>query len=836
MSATNAANATNAERDITEWYADQYRLAVGLSPGVPPCEGGTTYTEAIKSFPVNCTSGGILGVPLAGRQRMETFLEMKMRFPIGTAGYSCASFSASYSAGVGTIYALAFWPNQKQEPEQFGADDGPEYLCVSPTFDSRDGEYRRRLLPYKTFCALVERHADRLAPFEDAVLMMSSTGESPLKLKTECFGNLATMGSIPGLKESRLPLVALAVALMLDSGAAVQGLLALHTHKNYSNFIASCLRDDAVGESLVVPVPERILIDFTTGASSRLSVQCGVKLVPMFARETQLSFDYNLGAWRELEITKLVGDITVAYISPSFAIYNQWSYVEAVTARLFENRAMHDRYERGLVAEKAVTDLRAGRRTVDGAPAALHNYYSEELSSHIYESLEYAQSHLVMSSVALLHSIEHVGLTLAGWPAFIRRGAVVRPSQRQLFADEASFARLLFEYAYGARCLHDHLGVVHGDLHSNNLTVYGWGRAEAKRSGPDAEFRMLYTDPVVLYLAGPRGEADSYLFPAAGISGCLIDYSRAIIGPAFRPRLEAGRSAQYATNFYRDQVNRVMRTLHRYAPEYVLKHQDAIKGAAYADFGAVFGALCAVDYIAVGMSVASVIEQASGAPDDEALRKFECAPGALALARRLEAAGREALISALHVIVSARIGGDSAPCLFDCGSGSGVSGGGSCAPPLCECEQFAAEYPAAAAAMREDARAADVGGAPPAAARPADSSARILEQVFSDYLFARQPPARIRSMQLVDAYNVNNTIEHSSTDFARWPRWALPSEIEKHLGALKMTDLFADGVEGLLASITGRELPLELLAAQSHARAAQLDGAAASNASSWIDE
>ena len=834
MSATDA---TNAERDITEWYAEQYRLAVGLSPGVPPCEGGTTYTESIKSFPVNCTSGGIVGVPLAGRQRMETFLEMKMRFPIGTVGYSCASFSASYSAGVETVYAIAFWPNQRQgqrqgqrqEPEQFGSDADPEYLCVSPTFDSRDGEYRRRLLPYKTFCALVEQHADRLASFEDAVSTMSTGGA--LKLKTECFGNLATAECLPGLKESRLPLVALAVALMLDSGAAVQGLLALHTHKNYSDFIASCLRDAAVGESLTLPVLERVLIDFTTGASSRLSVQCGVKIVPMFARETQLPFDYNLGAWRELEITKLVGDITVAYISPSFAIYNQWSYVEAVSARLFENRAMLDRYERSLVAERAVADLRSGRAQVDGAPAALHNYYSEELSSHIYESLEYAQSHLVMSSVALLHSIEHVGLTLAGWPAFIRRSAVVRPSQQQLFADEASFARLLFEYAYGARCLHEHLGVVHGDLHSNNLTVYGWGRAEAKRSGPDAEFRMLYTDPVVLYLAGPRGEADSYLFPAAGISGCLIDYSRAIIGPAFRPRLEAGRSAQYATNFYRDQVNRVMRTLHRYAPEYVLKHQDAIKGAAYADFGAVFGALCAVDYIAVGMSVASVIEQASGAPDDEALRRFECAPGALALARRLEAAGREALISALHVIVSARIGGDSAPCLFDCGSGDG-----SCAPHACECEQFAAEYPAAAAAMRADARAA-AGGAPPAAARPADSSARILEQVFGDYLFARHPPARIRSMQLVDAYNFNNTVETlSSTDFARWPRWALPSEIEKHLGALKMTDLFADGVEGFLASITGRELPLELLAAQSHARAAQLDGAAASNASSWIDE
>jgi hypothetical protein len=261
----------------------------------------------------------------------------------------------------------------------------------------------------------------------------------------------------------------------------------------------------------------------------------------------------------------------------------------------------------------------------------------------------------------------------------------------------------------------------------------------------------------------------------------------------------------------------------------------------------VFAALCAVDYISIGMTVAAVIELAR-APDAEELRSFECAPGALALARRLEAAGREALIGALHAIVTGRVGG--APCLFDC-----ARSGGDCDSDSaqCSCAQFAAEYPAAAAAMRECAQAdgaqadgaqadgAQADGASPAARAHAGGApaacARILEQVFSDYLFARQPPARIRSMQLVDAYNFNNTIENvSSTNFARWPRWALPSEIEKHLGALKMTDLFADGVEGFLASIAGRELPLELLAAQSHARAAQLDGAAASNASSWIDE
>ena len=160
------------------------------------------------------------------------------------------------------------------------------------------------------------------------------------------------------------------------------------------------------------------------------------------------------------------------------------------------------------------------------------------------------------------------------------------------------------------------------------MTLYLWDTADRQRIAADGtvSYEPLYADPVVTYVAGPRGEADTYVFPAAGVSGCIIDYSRCILGPAFRPRLEEGRSAQYAAHFYRDQVARVMRTLHRYAPAFVEKHEPQLRAAVLANYDAVFPILCTVDFIAIGRNVAAALVDAMSSADKFELRPFEVSP------------------------------------------------------------------------------------------------------------------------------------------------------------------------------------------------------------------
>jgi hypothetical protein len=359
----------------------------------------------------------------------------------------------------------------------------------------------------------------------------------------------------------------------------------------------------------------------------------------------------------------------------------------------------------------------------------------------------------------MLHLVERVGGTVATININKHRFSDMKN------VTDMGVPHVLFGLAYSAHCLHSKVGVCHADLHGNNMTLYTWAYPS---------YKSLYgPNPIVAYVAGPRGEADTYVFDATGVAACIIDYSRSILGPGFRSRLEKDRSPQYADNIYRDQVNRVMRVLHGNAQVYVEKHQDKLKSAIIADFNLVFPVLCSVDFISIGAAVeaAMVRLQASGVE----IKDLELG---IQTARRLEEAAREMFITGLQDIVS----GD---------------------------RDKNALYPGAA----------------------------LFEKIFGEWRFPRwaaRAPSEAKSAQLVDAYNYNNPVEHEGENYAKWPSWAKIDEIERHLGDNKMTDLFSSGVEPLLDAMkTGSRV--EVVAETVRAEQEKLDGRPVNAASSWLE-
>lgn len=752
-----ASSSSHKKADISEWFGAQYVKNVGLTKN----EGGTKFKKIIEGFPVKSKVESI-PVPITGRQRMANFLTLKLKHPLGPDGYSCLAMAATIG-GTSSHFGYAYWRRGREA-------DGPEYICVSPTFDSRDGEYRRRFICGPVFLSSYELLAAELAPYEEAVLAMAG---SSLELKSIAYPEESAEQLITLACDMRLPVLAFTVALALDLWESQHNMLMLHTTTAYTQLMAKITK---IHPLLSKPpaLAHRVFQNGIRGPSRYSnSVQCGQKIVPMYTREAMQALDYNLATWRELAVTRLVSDLVINYISPSFAIYNQWTYIEGADSALFENAAMGERYARGHALASAAHSLREARRQISTAG---QNYYTEELNAHVYETIEYAQSFLLMSPVALTHTMEDVGWAMRSLASYVRYAPIQYSAAINSFANPDTAARHLFELAYAAHCLHTKASVAHTDLHGNNMTFYPWGIDEFTAALP------FYEDPIVAYVAGPRGEADTYIFPAAGDSACIIDYSRCILGPAFRPRLEEGRSPQYATNFYRDQVNRVMRVLHRYAPEYVAGHQNAIKSAVLANFEAVFPVLCAVDFIAIGASIGAMLAEET-APHDDEVRPFKITRTAGELALRLEEAGRELLITGLHDL-------------------------------------------AESAGARQEMKSPDFPGV------------TILEQVFGEWLFPRwaaRDPARVRTAQLVDAYNYNNELRYSGTDYAKYPPWARLDEIERHLGEHKLTDLFERGVEPFLEALRPGAR-VEVIAERIRAQQEKLDGKPVSTASSWLDE
>ncbi|HVE13716.1 MAG TPA: hypothetical protein VNI01_10015 [Elusimicrobiota bacterium] len=751
---------------IGAWFADQYKAAVGLGG----LEGGAAFRRLAAAFPVASGDPG-LAFPVTSRQRvMSSFLHLNLRYSLGRAGYAWLALTAAPAAGEPAVFAVAFW----RRGGNSGAAE-PEYISVAPTFESRDGEYRSRCLCYPAFARACDGFARELAPFEEAVLALAA--QSVLHLDARASDPALTDRG----RELRLAPLALAAALALDLAVAVGGALPAHTSVPYLHLLGAVAAAKPGlaerSEALVREAPA-LFNALSRGSADSLQVTCGLKLVPMSLRDVMEVRDETYAAWRELAAAQAATDLVINFVAPGAPLHGGWAYVEGAGPDLYENPAMAARFQRSAAAAEALASLREARRRLVALPATRH---VDELRARLFKDITFAQSFLLMSSTAMLHAMENVGWSLAAHGAVVRRAPAardgsVRVTYLRAFATEDAGARLLFDLAYTARCLHAKLGIAHTDLHSNNVTYFEWGVRDRPPGWPRTG-EPFYTDPLVAYVAGPRGEADTFLFPAAGDGCFIVDFSRCILGPAFRARLEAGHPGRRAEAFYRGQTNRALRALARYAPEFVVPRQAALKAALLSSFDAAFEVLCLVDFIALGANVGGALRAMAAVEEKGDLRRFEVAPRVLELAAELERAAREAFIEGLAGLAA---------------------------------------------------------GKP----RPkADVGAGLLRQVFGDWLFPRwaaRAPERLARAQLVDAFNYNNELKATCSDYERFPPWARLETIAEHLAPLKLEALFERGPDAFLASL-GVGARVEVVAAETRAEQEKLDGPPAAT-SSWLDD
>ncbi len=126
---------------------------------------------------------------------------------------------------------------------------------------------------------------------------------------------------------------------------------------------------------------------------------------------------------------------------------------------------------------------------------------------------------------------------------------------------------------------------------------------------------------------------------ADGVTACIIDYSRSVLGPG-----PASRPGACDTDAQWPVITRLFR---RYAPG--ITDDALLLKLAKAPCGEVFGLLCAVDYIAIGASLKAVAaEAANHRPEPGEKRPFVVAPGMAAMASRVEEISRAYLVAGLQ--------------------------------------------------------------------------------------------------------------------------------------------------------------------------------------------
>ncbi len=262
----------------------------------------------------------------------------------------------------------------------------------------------------------------------------------------------------------------------------------------------------------------------------------GQKIVPLNLLEAQNPFNISYATWKEYFISRRASDLVVNDMTPGFSVFAGWLIVKTEDRFVFDNPDHIQRLQRSKIAEK-ITDILIQAQTytfmhidknqrnpeIEDRAAEQTSWLSAEFKKLYYMirgSINHAKDNIIMSNASLILLSEYLGRTLYNSAELSKKSKHFQRYMTNIIADDHydTFNRYLFEICYNIFLLNDKLGVIHGDLHLNNillnLIVYIYSTSADTK------------DKYILYSINKK----SYLFAKFNFYyAALIDYSRSIV-------------------------------------------------------------------------------------------------------------------------------------------------------------------------------------------------------------------------------------------------------------------------------------------------------------------
>lgn len=498
----------------------------------------------------------------------------------------------NYSCNYGFLY---FSPSTEPSSKKYV----PAYISLAPAFSSQDGEYRGRYITYDQFCKLFIDYAQMTEPIEESVLRDMGGGD--LELSSEfCIPNIMTDRSsdesVEYVDSSRVLVKAYVICWLMDYYNIYNHIEENHINEAYKKIFAQP-NDRPLFEKIYAESADiyPLFLKSATMYDSTLPdiqgvnrvvarASCGQKIFPITFTETVKTDDINYNIWREIYIGNLCGNLVLNHITPSYPMVVNWYYIQQSRATIFDNRAMHVKYEYSEIATEITDELMAidlmnyKERNRDFGPISSD---FKELSNNIHHTLELANSDIKLSDISICLLTEYVGKTLQDSARLIN-GTYKDQSVMQIYTDPRLFAKMYFEFIYGLYCANSKVMVIHGDLHMNNATIYKFCDL------PNLKTKVI-GDPKCMFIV----RDDTYIFPHNGCHGVIIDFSRSILGD--RKTIAHSYSKNFMEMFISDQNGRFLSTIMSHLPEFYKKYAVEIMNMLIYDFDTIFKLMTLLD-------------------------------------------------------------------------------------------------------------------------------------------------------------------------------------------------------------------------------------------------
>lgn len=421
------------------------------------------------------------------------------------------------------------------------------YFNIGPSLESVDGEYRNQFADFMGVYKVKEYFPDL---YSDIIKYLKSE-----IYKRKYLFNRETFYPTVKLKKNEVKLdlhfqthqIELNLYLMLWYVGVYRKLTNIredHINIRYINFIDKYMeKDEEFFKTMIKKHTENSMElvyryfenTCVTGKTNTTILGFGQKLMPLNLLEVQRPFDIRFVPWKDYIVSQALTNLVINNVCPGFPVVNSWMYIKGTQKGLFNNKIQYQRIERSdqarsiislLVKSKSYTYENIKSQDMKDIRGTITSWLSDKfkiLHDQIDDAVNFGKNEIIMSNVSFMIISEYVGRTLNDSLRLAKSSPYYNELLGKPFTSQGYkyFKKYIFDICYNLYCMFEFYGIIHGDLHLNNLTLYP--------KFPSHKLDNI-KDPHVAYV---MGESNEYCFvlPSLSTHASIIDYGRCFIHP-----------------------------------------------------------------------------------------------------------------------------------------------------------------------------------------------------------------------------------------------------------------------------------------------------------------
>lgn len=287
------------------------------------------------------------------------------------------------------------------------------------------------------------------------------------------------------------------------------------------------------------------------------------KLVPLTEAEIMRPYDITLKFWRECEMLLVSTDLCYMYLGTGMPLMSVVCPIYGMMKNKYRNINILRKFR---MSEKIVNDINEARVSLE------RNIRSDErLEKLANMNLSEYKMTDICGLIIMPYSGQSISHVLTG-----NQGTIIKDSflwsLRERLLEPLVFKQLYLNWLITLSNLHLIGGIIHGDLHAGNVTMYtNYTGYEQKYVILDSDEEMKSTDNVTIMI---QKSGEPYI-------GRIIDFSRSFL-TGHGPLRERHNEVALQT-VLDDQRNRLLRSIERAIPEIYKAHHKKIDMMLYDD-------------------------------------------------------------------------------------------------------------------------------------------------------------------------------------------------------------------------------------------------------------